>query len=273
MSGLLQRLARTLTEGAPVTAIRPRPLSRFEPMDAGRGPDMSGFGEADTEAPASSPSYRPAPGNLNAHEVEADPMAPASRVPAARARVVTAAQSAVPMQTAFQLQPAPSTAEPAGRVAPAPSDHRAPATFRAAMPAPLLPGTTPRAAEAVVPIAPPTPALARAEGSSPVPALEGAHPVVPARVTTQRSDAHAVDARPAQAPALPSTATPTPPRNPLPSEAREAATPTVVEINIGSVEVRNPTPPRSARPAARRAGPRLGLQAYLDSRESTKGRT
>ena len=284
MSGFLKRLATAMTEGASVSAIRPRQASRFEPVTAADATIAAGSVEAETEVRAPSPARRAAPVSVHADGPRVEVTSTAERAttvstPSTSIASETAAGPTQPLPGQTPQKVSPPTRGPTEDMARSSIADREFARATTGMPGPAQPthhlASTPLPpVEGAAPItgpAIPRPFAEKAQQSRaaarPVDAARGESQVVAPRERVYVS-LHAPASASTPAPA-PATAGPLSPRA-IPTVAtRESADPTVVEINIGTVEVRNPAPapaPRAARPALGRAGPRLGLQAYLERR-------
>ncbi|MBO9647935.1 MAG: hypothetical protein J7605_05440 [Variovorax sp.] len=254
MTGYLDRLAARLVE--PRSHIRPRPVSRFEAVDAPtavtteadalpapteRAPLRAAIDRRDGVRDVASETPSPAKVIQTPGEPHAAPVANVVRsVPSALDTSTTEARQGHAPLRRTPLVPVPETVE-------TPELH--PPASRSAIPTalPTLVHPAPTAKETV---GPPT----IEERISPWRAEQPAEPAIEARVVTQAPQPLAT------------------PRQRDKPEAQVDDSPSVVQVTIGRLEVRAPEPPR--RPAAKpmRAAPRMSLQDYLQRRSEGRAR-
>ncbi|MBB3178417.1 hypothetical protein [Variovorax sp. Sphag1AA] len=265
MTGYLDRLATRLVE--PRSHIRPRPLSRFEAVDAPAAiSEDIGTKDADTSL---APSERAQPSRVavdrrdTVHDAPSKTPPPAKFIETPEEEPHRAPVANVPRSMPSALD-APTTETQQGRApsrhapfVPAPETREAPRLQSSASRSAMPTGTTTLAEPsptAKEPVGPP----AIEERISPwrAPLEHPAEPAIEARATTQAP--------------LPAT-TPAPRQRAKP-EAQVDDSPSVVQVTIGRLEVRAPEPPR--RPSAKptRAAPRMSLQDYLQRRSEGRAR-
>lgn len=258
MSDYLRRLATRLVE--PPAQIRPRPASRFE------APETIGPPLADTafsQVVSGTPVPRP-------HLVR-PPLASARALPAQRQQTPRTERSIAPPLLA-KADPAVAArrhgevaTDRALREVHAPANAAGPTDAGVAMadqvprasrePDTVAPQPTPP------PIALALPAAARRSPAAGGEADEVRRPVLADRVAQWRDPVERAAQEPVKAAALAT-----------PSAAAADTSPTVVQVTIGKVEVRAPSPPRAQPTAPDRAGPRLSLQNYLQRRGESRHR-
>ncbi|SEB20113.1 hypothetical protein [Variovorax sp. YR216] len=262
MTGYLDRLAARLVE--PRSHIRPRPLSRFEVVDAPAAfVDEAGTsGEADALPMPSRRAQTPLAAEDRSEavrhfasdtppHVEATGTTP-DRQPAPITKVVPATPSTLDASTAEAKQVrAPSRQD---RVVPAPETVEVPQ---------LHSSVSHRAMSAAAPAS--VPATPTAKDAAVPPAIEDR--ISHWRAPVERLAEAAIDTRtPAQA----AQPTPMPRQRDRPEAAAVDDGPSVVQVTIGRLEVRAPEPPRQPAAKPKRAAPRMSLQDYLQRR--TEGR-
>lgn len=296
MSDFLARLALRATDATANTAVRPRPLGRFESPAEPRAAAVFDAGD-DQPAPWPAP-----PRHLDDAPATTPPVRPArpSAAPPAAGLVAPPAVSPRTLPIAAAVAPshrAPSTATPSDTAAPSPVAGPRPAAIS---PPPAaahyLRDLLPRAARVAPPGERPPAADAAAGQPWPRPAADPVAPFTALRPTRDAGDAAVAPPRPlpghvvARPPATPGQLAappavapglspallaqlraalhPGPDERPLPSAQPPPPAP-VVHVHIGRVELRAAPPPRPSAPA--RPGPTLPtVDDYLRRRNGER---
>jgi hypothetical protein len=262
VTGYLDRLAARLVE--PRSHIRPRPLSRFEAVDAPAAlvEEVGTAGEAES-LPA--PPARAQPPRAADDRGDGVRHFASNTPPSVRSIEISADAHTAPAANLVLTEPSAldaSTAEAKQVGAPAGHDPVAPTPETVGAPEPHSPASH-RAMPAAVPAVVQASPMPKDATTLP-PAIEDR--ISPWRAPVERPAQPAIESRTT----APGPLTTTLPRQRDKPDAQVDDGPSVVQVTIGRLEVRAPEAPR--RPAAKpaRAAPRMSLQDYLQRR--TEGR-